>query len=349
MPNSTHWKGVATRPGANSGNHVNWRQDAAGPISMGPAVVVHLPSRRTADPVDTYLRCLGSPSSRRTQRAALDACARVLDRTARTADDIDWAALSYAEVAWLRGELVANLEPATGRRYLGAVRSVIRQAVRLGIGDPIELARIDAMPTIPLRRHTQGRILGQSEIGGLLDAAGSHQHATTAARDLCIVALLHATGMRRAELVALDVFDVDTVTGSVTIRSAKRGEQRVIWLPDWATELAVAWLAHLDDHGPLIRPINRGGAVRAQRMSTNAVGEVISRLASETGIEARCHDLRRTLITRLLECGPDCAPVDLNAVAAISGHRSLDSLRVYDRRAEAAGRVATTRLARPTV
>jgi integrase len=149
------------------------------------------------------------------------------------------------------------------------------------------------------------------------------------------VARDHLAGVPAADLAALERGDWDDTDGSLTIRSAKGGRGRIVWLPDWAADLVEAWVNRVPG-GPLLRRVTRTGVVLDTGISGSAVGEILLRIGQEAGVDCRAHDLRRSLITHLLDDG-----VDPLAVASVSGHARIESLRRYDRRSITAGRHAT--------
>lgn len=305
---------------------------------MTTSLAPHLPlshAQCAITPVDAYLSQLTSAASRRTQRAALDAAARALGF--RDAGSCPWELLTYADVVQLQAELTATRAPATAARYLGAVRSVIRCASALGLADPAEVTRIALVsgPTVP--QHLSGRALTRTEFAALLTAAERHHIQTIAERDVATLSLLAATGARRAEVAALTHDDWDPAEKAIRIKVAKRDKARTVWLPPWATTAVETWLARLEG-GPIIRRVTRTGAVLEGGISGAAVGDIVRRASASAGVPCTPHDLRRTLITELLADG-----VDPLAVAAVSGHARLESLRRYDRRATEAGRAATQR------
>lgn len=303
-------------------------------MTSTPALRLITPApRRGVSPLDAYLAQLSSDASRRTQRAALDACARVLGY--HDAGRCPWESLTYADLVRLRSALANSRASATAARYLGAVRSVLQCAVGLGLADPSEALRATTVRNPRIVQQPVGRALDRSEVAELLDAARSHPVPMAAARDAAVVALLAGTAARRSEVAALDLADWDPAGAAVTFRQAKLAQTRTVWLPDWAANAVDSWAAHLHN-GPLLRRVTRTGALLKTGLSGAAVGDILHRVAADAGVDCRPHDLRRTVITDLLSDG-----VDPLAVAAVSGHRRLESLRRYDRRSVDAGRAAT--------
>src|SRR5947209_20455973 len=99
------------------------------------------------DPVVLYLARL-APSSRRTQRAALDRIAGlVLGRDAR-AEDVGWHLLRAEQTVAIRDQLAATAAPTTTNRLLAALRGVLKEAWRLGLMDAERYHRASAVENV---------------------------------------------------------------------------------------------------------------------------------------------------------------------------------------------------------
>jgi integrase len=158
-------------------------------------------------------------------------------------------------------------------------------------------------------------------------------------RDAALVALGWGTGLRRAELVALDVGDVTFTTEGLTLRigRSKTDQEAVgrrVGVPnggDPATDpvgLLRAWLTGAAlASGPLFRGLRRGGRVRDDRMSPKSVALIVQRLAAAAGLDPRWyagHSLRSGYATTAAREGvPD------RLIAAKLGHRSLATTAIY--------------------
>ena len=82
-----------------------------------------LPSDR--HPALVYLARL-APSSRRSQRGALDTMAAILTQGQHDALSMRWETLQYQHTAALRAALAERYAPATANRHLAALRGVLR-------------------------------------------------------------------------------------------------------------------------------------------------------------------------------------------------------------------------------
>jgi integrase len=169
----------------------------AGP-ALAKIVAPHAPDQ---DPVAVYLARLGSPKSRSTMRAALDTIAAELG--VPTPHAIPWSALRYPHVAALRARLAERRAPATVNKLLCALRGVAREAMRLGQLDAGEYTKIADVEGLRGSRLPAGRHV---ELPDLVSLFAACVVATSiGARDAALLAVLRVAGLRRAELVALDL------------------------------------------------------------------------------------------------------------------------------------------------
>src|SRR5262245_57480984 len=177
------------------------------PARRAPA----LPARRAPVPADrhpvaAYLASL-SLGSRRTQAAALDTIAQLLG--APDARTLPWQALGPQHTVYVREALAARLAPATVNRALAALRRVLKWAWRLGLMTSEAYARAADVPTVTGSTVARGRALDPGELRALFTAIAAHPHPTIRARDAALLATLYGGGLRRAEVIALDVEDYD--------------------------------------------------------------------------------------------------------------------------------------------
>ena len=97
------------------------------------------------------------------------------------------------------------------------------------------------------------------------------------ARDAAIIALLYSCGLRRAELVALDLADYDQESGALTIRG-KRNKERIAYAVNAAIDALADWLVIRGDApGALFWAIRKGGHVQTgQRLTTQSIYHILA-------------------------------------------------------------------------
>ena len=150
-------------------------------------------------------------------------------------------------------------------------------------------------------------------------------------------------GLRRSELVVLDLVDFDQASqSSLAIWSGKGNKARLCPIAGGTLAALLDWLTIRGEaSGPLFGPINRGGRVLdGGRMSDQAVRKMLIKRAKQAHVNSFSpHDLRRTFISDLLDAG-----ADIVMVQQLAGHANVTTTARYDRRGEAGKRKAASLL-----
>ena len=180
----------------------------------------------------------------------------------------------------------------------------------------------------PKARRTLPPALRADEVRELLQAAATRADDGSAVglRDVAVLELLYATGIRVGELCGLDVDDLDHERRVVRVLGKGRKERSVpfgtpaeralgTWLRHGRPALAVA------GSGPALFLGSRGG-----RLDQRAVRTMVhARLSDVPGApDLGPHGLRHTAATHLLEGG-----ADLRSVQELLGHASLATTQIY--------------------
>jgi len=292
------------------------------------------------DPVAVYLAGLGSAKSRSTMRAALAQVAAALG--AATAHAIPWGALRYPHVAALRARLAERGAPASVNKVLSAVRGVAREAMRLGQLDAGDYTKIADVEGLRGERLPAGRHVELPELVALFAACPSA--TPLGARDAALLAVLRVAGLRRAELAALALEDLDRAPWTLRVLGKGNKERRAFVVqarPEIETWLAVRGEAP----GPLFCAVNKGGRPTGARMGESSIAYVLARVAVRAGVDdVSPHDMRRTFVGDLLDAGADIA-----VVQRLAGHAQVTTTQRYDRRGERAAAKAAALLSVPRV
>lgn len=281
-------------------------------------------------PAVVYLARL-APGSHRTIHGALSALAVMLTGDGADPLALPWHHLRYPHTQALRAALAARYAPATANKHLAALRGVLKEAWRLGLMAAEDFQRASDVADIRAVSLPRGRALTAGELRALF--AGCADGTAGGRRDAALLAVLYGCGVRRAEVVALDVRDYHAETRAVTVRHGKGDKARVVYLPGSGTGVLDAWLTvRGDTPGPLFVPVNKAGSVGVRRLSAQSVYDVLTRRLCAAGVVAASpHDLRRTFVSDLLDAG-----VDVATVQKLAGHASVATTARYDRRGEAA-------------
>lgn len=286
-------------------------------------------------PAAVYIARL-APGSRRTMREALDTIAGILSGEESNAELLPWHLLHYQHTQAVRVALAERYAPATANKMLAALRGVLKESWRLGQMNAEDYTRAIDLETVKGTTLPRGRALQHGEIGAIL-AACCVDGSPAGYRDAAIFALLYAAGLRRSEIAALDLNDVDVETGELRIRAAKGHKDRTVYANNGSLDALADWLkVRGDEPGPLFCPINKGGRLLMQQMTPQVVRFMLVKRAKQAGVkDCSPHDLRRTFIGDLLDSG-----ADIVTVQHMAGHSNVQTTARYDRRGEAAKKKA---------
>ncbi len=295
-------------------------------------------------PVETYLGRLASGGSRRTMDGALERIASIA--AGLEAREMPWHELRYPHTAAIRSTLADVYAPAGANLRLAALRGVLRECWRLGFMEAEEFHRAIDLPTIRGNSAVRGRALSRDEVRALFQDCADDPYAK-GARDAAIFAVGFGGGLRRAEIVGLNVDDYEPKRRQVRVRGKGR-KHRLVPLPATVMAALDDWLGvrEAEEAGPLFTRLGRhSGEVSSERLTEQAVYRICELRGASAGIDHFSpHDFRRTYISELLDLG-----VDVVRVARMAGHSGVATTARYDRRADRAGHEAAGRLSIPYV
>jgi len=142
-------------------------------------------------------------------------------------------------------------------------------------------------------------------------------------RDHAMFELIYSSGLRLAELVGLDLSDVDRAAGEVTV-TGKGRKTRIVPVGRPALQALARWLQVRPALARDERALFVGA--RGQRISPRVVQSRLTRLALARGLNQRVHPhaLRHSFASHVLQSSGD-----LRAVQEMLGHASLSTTQVY--------------------
>jgi site-specific recombinase XerD len=277
-------------------------------------------------PAAVYLASL-SPGSRRTMRQALGVVATLV-APGSTVETFPWAGLQFQHVAAVRSKLAESYSPATANKILAAIRGTLRAAFTLGQVDSETYTRAISVKSIRGERVVKGRAISQGELRAMFSECDINTPA--GARDAAILALGYGAGLRRHEVVHVDVGDYDAESG-VLIVHGKGSKERRAFVTNGARAALEGWLGIRGAKaGALFLPVDKAGQVQMRRMTDQSVYVILARLARKAGVpKFSPHDLRRSFIGDLLDAG-----ADIVTVQALAAHANVTTTARYDRRGE---------------
>jgi integrase/recombinase XerC len=241
------------------------------------------------------------------------------------ADLPELAGLDLARLrGWLAEAHAAGAARSTIARRAAAARAFTRWAHRTGLLPHDSGARLVA----PRARRTLPTVLDRDQAGTVLDAAVAHagQDDPMVLRDLLVVELLYATGVRVAELCGLDLADVDDDRRALRVLGKGARERTVVYgvpasraLRRWV-EVGRPALARAGSPQALLLGA-RGGRLDP-RVARTAVHRVV---AAAPGVpDVGPHGLRHAAATHMLDGG-----ADLRYVPELLGHAKLSTTQLY--------------------
>ena len=327
--------------------------------------------------MSTTVDTLANPQGREAGLVEVAAKARDYLRASKASSTLraygsDWADFS----AWCQRQGLRELpaEPATVALYLTALAadhkpatlnrrltSIARAHEAAGYSSPATMRQAVVSETRKGIRRTHG--VAQTGKRALLTADLQQLLAhlpkgLLGSRDRALLLTGYAGGLRRSELAALELRDLEFTNqgATLTIRRSKadqEGEGRKVVLPRGAhpascpVQALWEWLDRSDvDHkikeGPLFRAIDRHGRVSHKGLHPDSVGAILKRMLGRAGYDPKPyggHSLRAGFATQAAINGA----TELEIMRQ-TGHRSLTTLRRYIRegqlfRSAAAGKL----------
>jgi site-specific recombinase XerD len=175
---------------------------------------------------------------------------------------------------------------------------------------------------VPLVRapRTLPRILEPGQVDALLAALRTY-------RDRAMAEAMVLGGLRRCEVLGLGLADLQVAARQVFITEGKGGHQRQIPI---SGRFFASLVAYLDAERPPDSRTDRvfvvlKGPRRGMPLSASGLDQILDSARARAGlVQATCHQLRHTCLTRLREAG-----MALEAVQAQAGHASIESTRIY--------------------
>ncbi len=226
--------------------------------------------------------------------------------------------------------LITNSESGK-KRKLSSIRAMIKYFVKK------QLLKIDPTSSVdtPKLRNKDIVRLERDEIGNMMDAIDNgtglskHQQKyldNTRTRDMAIVNLLLATGIRVSELVGMDMQDVDFDKKSFVV-TRKGGARVILYIPDYACGTLKDYYDMrecMHKKAPTINALFL--SLQNKRISTRAVENIVKKY-SEVATPLKNispHKLRSTFGTELYR-----ATGDIYVVADVLGHKDVNTTKKH--------------------
>ena len=223
--------------------------------------------------------------------------------------------------------LERGLSASTINLRLSAVRKLARELADNGRLDPAVAAAIERAKGVERRGVRAGNWLLKTQVNELLQAPS----ATTqkGKRDRAILALLVACGLRRGEVIALTVDQLQQREGRWVIPDleGKGGRIRTIPLPALVKVRIDEWIESAAiTEGRIFRSVNKGDKVIGEGIADEkAIWRLVVDYAAQTSLgNLAPHDLRRTCAKLCREAGGNLEQIQL-----LLGHASVATTERY--------------------
>ena len=220
---------------------------------------------------------------------------------------------------WIVFLLDNHIAPSSINRKLSSLKSFFKYLVKQGelVDNPTRLI------VGPKTGRSLPYFVREKEMNNLLDN-GSFGDDFEGVRDRLIIEMLYETGIRRSELMNIEITDVDFELQQIKV-TGKRNKQRMI---PFAERLKNMMSIYLDKRKEIVQAGNNWFFVRKNEkpLSPTIIYNIVRKSLSEIQMLAKRspHVLRHSFATGMLNAG-----AELNAVKELLGHSSLASTSVY--------------------
>jgi site-specific recombinase XerD len=167
----------------------------------------------------------------------------------------------------------------------------------------------------PKREKKLPVVLSRDEIKLLLTNTFNLKHK-------CILMTLYSGGLRRSELIKLEIGDIDSERMLIRIRNSKGNKDRY-------TLLSKQLLAMLREYYRIYRPSRWLFEGPGEKLySATSIENIFRRALKKSGIKKKAtpHTLRHSFATHLLEQG-----INLRYIQELLGHSSITTTQIYTR------------------
>lgn len=239
----------------------------------------------------------------------------------------EWETLTTEDFrAWAAEQMQRGYSPSYVKKNMAALRSLYRYLLREGRVkvDPVRLVKN------PKQQKRLPSFIRESEMDRLLDFYDFGE-GYCGVRNRTILLLLYHTGIRAAELCALDLTDLDLPGESLRV-TGKGNKQRVI---PFGRELHDAFVVYLKERAAYlaekkIRSPEPNNALflssQAHRLRYPKLRSIVNEALSSVTTQKRRspHALRHSFATAMLAHG-----AQLEAIRQLLGHASVSTTAIY--------------------
>ena len=216
-----------------------------------------------------------------------------------------------------------TLHPSSQMRYMIALRSFLSFFHEKGV---------PCLPTEKVKlgknnNERQVKFLTVNQVQSLLDCPNTS--TLSGIRDRAILETLFSTGLRVAELAALNRNQFTTAKNQKDFEVSIMGKGhhlRVVYFSEKALSWVQKYINKRQDLDEALFVRLKGPTNASKRLTTRAIEQIVQKYSKQIGLPflATPHTLRHSFATDLLEQG-----VDLRSVQEFLGHRDISTTQVY--------------------
>ncbi|NEQ77952.1 MAG: tyrosine-type recombinase/integrase [Okeania sp. SIO2C9] len=215
-----------------------------------------------------------------------------------------------------------NLKSATVNRKLAAIKALVKYAKRVG-KSRYDLTDIKSDKVVPYRDTTG---LPATQIKQILQSPNTNNFQGK--RDYAILRLLWDNALRRSEVVAINIGDLNLSDRTIWIKGKGRQDKERITINQRTVAALKDYLLMRkgSKNDPLF--ISISSANRGERLADDTIYNLVKHTSAELGIDKPMspHKIRHSAITHCL----DKSDGDIRKVQQFSRHKNVQTVLVYD-------------------
>ncbi|AFJ03369.1 Tyrosine recombinase XerC [Methylophaga frappieri] len=212
-----------------------------------------------------------------------------------------------------------GLSARTIHRLLSAVRSFYRYLIQISLVDHNPAQSVQA----PKTEKRLPKTFDVDQVSALLDL--TPDTTFVACRDRAIMELFYSSGLRLAELAALDLQDVDFAEQQLWVHEGKGGKDRILPMGSKAIAALKNWLDKREQQR-LITSTALFITQQGRRLGVRSIQQRLAYWGKKHGLSQHVHPhrLRHAFASHMLESSGD-----LRAVQELLGHADISTTQIY--------------------
>ncbi len=214
-----------------------------------------------------------------------------------------------------------DLAVSTKNKFLITAKIFLRELARLGVVADIT----QNIKTFSQNHKHKKDGVNDQEMQRIVERLHQLPPTPQTARLRAIVALLALQGLRQAEIVRLDVKDLDLVASTVMVQGKGEDDKELVYLhPETAKALTDYLKTNKVADGALF--FSQSNSSKNHRLTTRALRQIVKNTLIGLGINKVVHGFRHFYCSKLIQTYKG----DLLEVARYTRHKTLEMLQVYN-------------------